>query len=747
MNINALKAVIKKELNSYFNHPLAYILLCLFVGVSYFFFFKGLFIIKEATIRPYFEVLIWFLLFLVPAVTMRSIAGERKDGTLEVMLAQPITEFELLLGKFLADYIFIFIAILISLTLPITLMLGGKLDFGMVAAQYIGSFFLIGAVVSMGMWASSLTKNQTVALLGGIFSIFTLTIIGLDVIVLGVPFPINNIFQELSLLTHFENITRGVIDLRDVVYFISVMVVFYALTYLSFMNRKLNKQSKNFKNLQIGIAIIAVITIVINLFGYYVNYRIDFTADKIYSLSEGTSKVLKELNDKITVKFYSSQELPPQVAGTYRDVRDALEDYVSASGGKMEVIYKPLGSSEKDKQEAQAAGIQPVQFNIQEDEGYQVKEGYMGMVLSYNDKQEVIPFVQRTDDFEYQLTSLIRKMSNKKMEKIVFTSGHGEKEISQGFGNTANNPMTISGFGQTLSKSYSVEPLDKKKLTASSLKDVSVLIIAGPKQAFSKKELAAIKEYIDNGGKVMALIDNVDINPQYGFAQPVEKSFGDFLKTYGISVNKDLVYDLQAKTTRATGYQEGVGVVVEEDPFLMSVQPYSNDNVITTGIKAVTLPWASSVDFQAGKGKFTTLLSTTSYAGAQTSNFDIRPSNNKSISNQGLRQYKLAVSAQGLPNDGRLVVVGDSDFLIDPIIENNQRNLIFGLNIVDWLIKDEILIGIRSKSAQSPKLIFKSDSIRNFVRYFNNAGIVLFIALFGFYRLSSRRKKTTEAYS
>lgn len=735
MDIKVLIAVIKKEFKSYFNHPLAYIMLSLFIGVSYFFFFRGVFLSGEATVRPYFEVLTWFLLFLVPAITMRSFAAERKDGTLEVMLAQPMTELELLVGKFIADFLFVLLAIAITITLPLTLMLGGKLDLGVVFAQYVGSFFLIGAMVSIGIWASSMTKNQTVSLLSGISAIFALTVIGLDVVVLGVPYPINNIFQDLSLLTHFQNITRGVIDLRDIIYFLSVTAIFMGFTYLTLMARKLNRKSKNYQNLQIGIGLIAVIAIVINLFGYFINWRMDFTSEKLYSLSTGTRQVLKELDDKITVKFYASQELPPQVSGIYRDVRDTLEDYQNTSGGKMQIIYKFPDSSSDAKEEAEKDGVPPMQFNIYQQEEFQAKEGYMGLVLNYSDKKESIPFVQRTDDFEYQLTSLIRKMTTGVKRKVLVTAGHGEKDLSQDYG----------AFNQEISKQYTVEPIDKKKLTVSALKKADVLVIAGPKQDFSKKERLAIKEYIDGGGKTLALIDSVDVNPQYMFAQPVKKNFADFFKQYGVNVQANLVYDLKANEKVTFGSGEAGGYVLPY-PFWISAQPASTQSIVTTGLKSVTVPWASSIDVAKARGRYTTLLSTTAYAGVQKGNFNIAPTKNTSVSEKGLKQYNLAVSTQDMSNGGRLIVVGDADFLSNQFVQQNQAGLAFGLNAVDWLGQDEILIGIRSKNAAPSKLVFSSDATKNFVRYFNNIGIVLLIALYGFYRLTMRRKKTSEAY-
>ena len=732
MNIKAIISIIKKELKSYFNSPLAYILLCLFIGASYFFFFRSIFLSGEGTIRPYFELLIWFLLFLVPGVTMKTIAAERKDGTLEVMLAQPVTEFELLVGKFLADFIFIFGAILITLTLPISIAFGAKIDIGVVIAQYVGSFFLVGALVSIGMLTSSLSKNQTVALLSGIFAIFGLSVIGLDIIVLGLPYPINYIFQDLSLLSHFSNITRGVIDIRDVIYFLSVIAIFFGFTYLSFMARKLNKKSKAFKNLQMGIILVVVITVVINLLGSYVNFRLDFTSNKVYTLSQSTKDVLKDLDDKATIKFYASQELPPQVSSIYRDLKDSLEDYKSASGGKIQLVYKFPDKNSDAKTEAQEAGIQPVQFSVYKQDEFQAKEGYMGLLITYADKKEVIPFVQRTENFEYQLTSLIRKMTVDKKQKVAFTAGHGEKDASS----------NIRLINEELSKQYEVESLDSKKLNDKFLKTVNILVIASPKQEIPKKEQEAIKKYIDNGGKVLAMIESVDVNAQMNMmAQPVEKNFSEFFKQYGVTVNKDLLYDFKASPVI------NFGTFQAQYYFFLQALPESQASVITSGIESVTMPWASSVEAKDTKGKASVLLATSGYAGAQKDNFNASTDSLSSLSRKNLKKYDVAVQLTNLPKDGRMIVVGDSDFITDDFAQQSSEGVAFALNAIDWLGQDEVLIGIRSKDASAPKLVYSSDALKNFIRYFNNIGVVLIIAGIGFYRLAMRRRKTTEVYS
>jgi ABC-2 type transport system permease protein len=151
--------IARKELRSYFDHPTAYILLVVFLGINFFFYFRSAFLIGEASLRPMFDLLPWILLFFVPAVTMGTLAEEYRHGTLEVTLSHPISDLEFTLGKYTGNLLFLAIALSATLLLPFTLLAGGAPDFGVVVAQYAGAFLLAAAMVAVGMFASALTRT------------------------------------------------------------------------------------------------------------------------------------------------------------------------------------------------------------------------------------------------------------------------------------------------------------------------------------------------------------------------------------------------------------------------------------------------------------------------------------------------------------------------------------------------------------------------------------------------------------
>ena len=172
----------------------------------------------------------WFLSILVSATTMRLLAEEQRDGTLEILLTHPIVGWHIVFSKFLAGLIFSSIGIIITIALPISLLSAGNLDIGAIIAQYIGAVLLAGSFVSIGIFTSSLTKNQIVAFIIGLSLILLLMIFGMPIITLAIPTFAANLLSELSPLTHFTGMVRGVLQLKDIIYFAAIISTFLTAT-------------------------------------------------------------------------------------------------------------------------------------------------------------------------------------------------------------------------------------------------------------------------------------------------------------------------------------------------------------------------------------------------------------------------------------------------------------------------------------------------------------------------------------
>ena len=236
--MNIISAIIKKEFKSYFISPIAYVFIVVYLVVTNFLFFQGFFLMNQASMRNYFGILPWIFLFFVPAITMRSWAEEKKVKTLELLLTWPVSDMQIVLGKFLASFCLLAVVILCSLTVPITIMLLGKPDMGPIIGGYAGSFLMGGAYLAIGLWVSSLTENQIVAFILGVVVTFVLFIIGNPFVTMVAPSAIVPLLNYLSLGNHFESVGRGVIDSRDIVYYLSVIGFFLFLNVRSIARRK-----------------------------------------------------------------------------------------------------------------------------------------------------------------------------------------------------------------------------------------------------------------------------------------------------------------------------------------------------------------------------------------------------------------------------------------------------------------------------------------------------------------------------
>ncbi|MFH1643529.1 MAG: ABC transporter permease subunit [Patescibacteria group bacterium] len=229
--------LIKKELNFYFNTPLAYLIISVFVVVSGWLFVKPFFIIGQASMRGFFDLLPWLFMFLAPAITMASWAEEKKSGTIEILMTFPIETIKIVLAKFFSSLLFL-ITILIC-SLPIALMVGvlGNPDMGVIWSSYIGSVLLGAAYLAIGLWASSLTKNQIFAFLIALATNFLLFMSGSYFVTLTLPNFLARLGQLLGLGFHFTSIARGVLSLSDILYYVSV-ITFFLLLNLRSVNLK-----------------------------------------------------------------------------------------------------------------------------------------------------------------------------------------------------------------------------------------------------------------------------------------------------------------------------------------------------------------------------------------------------------------------------------------------------------------------------------------------------------------------------
>lgn len=225
--MNKIWVITRRELGSFFDSLMAYIMLVLFLGFSGFFtwvYGADVFFINQASMQAFFSIAYWTLFFFIPALTMRLLAEENRSGTIELLLTRPVTDWQVVSGKFLATLILILVALVLTLPYYITISSIGPIDHGAVWMGYLGLILMSAAYISIGLFASSISSNQIVGFLSALFIGIFFHII-FQVLSGNISGFFGQIFEYLSMSTHYDSISRGVIDTKDLVYFLSIIFI------------------------------------------------------------------------------------------------------------------------------------------------------------------------------------------------------------------------------------------------------------------------------------------------------------------------------------------------------------------------------------------------------------------------------------------------------------------------------------------------------------------------------------------
>jgi len=229
--------LLKKELSYYFNNPVGYIIAVLFAIFANFLFIKDLFLRGDSSMRPFFDLLPWLLLIFLPALTMRIFAEEKRVNTIEVLLTLPISETSLVLAKFCALLIFSLLILALTFLIPLTLTFIGKPYLPEITVAYGGAFLLSASFIAVSLFFSSSTKNQIVAFLSSVLTIFFLLLLGSDFFASFIPRFLQENLNTFSPLYHYSNFLKGLVDLRSLLYFISFSVLFIFLSVINLEKR------------------------------------------------------------------------------------------------------------------------------------------------------------------------------------------------------------------------------------------------------------------------------------------------------------------------------------------------------------------------------------------------------------------------------------------------------------------------------------------------------------------------------
>ena len=748
-----LLLVARRELRGFFDQPTAYVLAVAFLGLGLFLAFRSLYAMSAATLRPFFDLLPWLLVVFIPAVAMKSLAEERRGRTLEWLLAQPLTEVEIVLGKFLGNWLFVMITLAGTLPVAFGVLAASEADPGIMVAQYFGAALLTAQMVAIGVWASSMTRNQITAFILGAFVCFTLVLIGTPIVQIGLPRLIGGWAAQLSVISHFENVARGVVDLRDLLYFGSTCGLFLLLAVSSLSQERLSRQSGAFRRLRLGTGVIALAVLMLNLLGGSVRGRLDLTRDDLFTLSDGSRVILGALDDVVNLTVFVSDDLPQEIQLTERDVRDLVADLRGASNGMLNTAEVNPDDGEDEADQASSVGVMPIEFNVLRDDELQVKRGYFGLAVTYADEQEIIPVIDRADDLEFRLVSAIANMTNEDRPTLAFMSGFEAKESFQ-----------YRSFRESVADRYNITTVN---LAADSLgpptvpDTVDVLVVAAPAQPLSPTAVRAIESYLDDGGAALLLLERHTINPQSPMTMPVTTGLEDLLARRGVEASDEMVFDLAS--SERVSVPQGYFDVIRPYP-LWPIAFAGADHAITRDLSNATFGWAAPFTWEEDNGAVTPLWQTTEGGGTQPAGAVIDPRTEFATSEDELSVQTLAVAIDlsaadvgetedaeeaadpGPTPGGRIIAIGDGDFLEDRFVQANSQNVIFAANAVDWLAQDEALIGIRSKDRTPPALAFESDTGKNALKWGSLIGVPALFILFGFVRVTGRATRAERRW-
>jgi len=515
----------------------------------------------------------------------------------------------------------------------------------------------------------------------------------------------------------------------------------------------------------------------VNLGGYKFFHRFDLTAEQSYTVSDATKKILRGLKDKVVIKLFISKNLPANYQTIAEYVNDIVEEYQKYSANVSVEHLDPIDKTDLAGK-AEELGVQTIQFQVLDKDTYQVQKGYLGVAVVRGDdekKKESIPFVQDQNNLEYELTSMINKLTSANLPSIGFVSGHDEPGINsippallQQLGAQAGMSNGQYGdFNTELQKQYQTKTIDLKK--PDQLKDLKVLIVGAPKKDFTDAELFNLDQFILNGGRVIFLVDRALVDPSKGLqAVEANSKLSDFIAHYGVKINNDLILD---KNSEMVNFNSGNSQYFLPYPFWIKIidTGFNKSNPATSKLTSMSIPFVSSVEENKLDGvTVTPLIHSSDISASMPSPFNLDP--NQQYNFKELKAHNLAMEAKGkfksyftpdkMPKpaadeklwsdaltessqDGLVIVMGDGDFLMNNYLQRNASNLAFGLNLVDYLGQDESLIGIRAKSLNDRVIRKASDYEIMWTRVINAAIVPLIVIAFGFWRFQRRKKNST----
>jgi len=753
-------SLLKKEITSFFGSLTGYIVVFVFLLTTSLFLwvFPGNNNILEggyASLDTLFTLAPWVYLFLVPAVTMRLFAEEKRLGTMELLLTRPLSSFQIVFAKYLAGLLLVSISLIPTLFyFYSTYKLGnpvGSIDTGGTWGAYIGLFFLAAIYVAVGLLASALTENQIFSFILAMGLSF-LAYMGFDLIgSMQFPSAIQQFITGFGINEHYNSISRGVVDSRDLVYFLSTIFLFIFLTSRLIHFHKVNLR----REIKLGAGALAIIILLIFLSGQMF-FRLDLTAEKRYSITNVSKNIVKELAFPINITLYLDGELPSGFRKLQKSIQEKIADYNAYSSQLINLTiidpYEITDVKRRDILFAELAekGLQPTDIRQNIEQGTVTRRIFPGAVIQYDKKELSINLLNNNpalhaevnlnnsiESLEYEFTGAFSELMSTEKQTIAFLSGQGEL-----------NEYETQDFAKALSERYLITQISAQQLISKSTQ-IKTLIIANPTKAFAESDKFYIDQYLMNGGRIMWLVDPVSVSLDSlstgltTIAFPQKLNLDDQLFKYGIRLNANLVQDAECLMIPVNTAPIGQPAKFTPAPWYFSplLIPSAN-HVISRNINRLKGEFVSSIDTIGGQQQVhkSVILSTSAYSLVETTPMEVslasinnppdrrlfnQPSQpvgvllegkfssvfkNRMVDSYGLNASQVKTESQStrmiIITDGNLIANkyrfsgGKPEFMplgYDQYSQQTFGNKDFLLNAVNYLCDDQGLMELRSR--------------------------------------------------
>jgi len=759
LNFDVIKTIAKRDLRIYFSNPTGYVFITLFIflSASAAFWQERFFLNNLANLDQLNQLFPLLLLFFVPALTMGVWADEHKQGTDELLLTLPATDLEVVMGKYLATLGIYSASLALSLSHILVLEFLGSPDWGLMFGNYLGFWFIGAALIAVGMLASLLTPNITIAfILGAIFCGFFVFI---DVLGSVVGESLQRMLVPLGVSRHFSDFARGIISFSGILYFFSLTGLMIFLNVLLIGRRHWPIEADGYKmwvHHLVRTVAIAIAVLSINVILSRATMRLDVTSEQLHSLSDETEELLNQISEDrpVFIEAFISKTVPQHYVQTRSNVLGFLQEMDAVGGSKVEVL---IHDTEPFTEEAQRArdnfNITPVEVANVGNARASVEPIFLGIAFKCGAEEQVIRFFDRGLPVEYELTRSIRVVAKTDRKKIgVLTT---EAKLFGGFDfqtMRSNPPWPVV---EELKKQYDVVQISAANPITEKLDG---LLVALP-SALPQEEMDNLLAYIEKGNPALLLLDplpiiNVGLSPSEKSGantnpfmrnqgpQPKPKgNIHEFIKKLGFSWNKaQVVWDAYNPHPDLAHLQPEIVFV---GPGNENPEAFNEEHLASANLQEVVFLFPGYLMPGIEKGfNFTPLVNTGVLSGSlnyhqlvQRSFFGIQLIPQQFHRPNSL-DYTIAAHIQGqpavedsaaTPKSINVIAIADLDFISQEFFEIRKRavgnlnfdNVSFFLNCMDVLVGDDSFITLRTKRRKHRTLETVEEQTARFIEQRN----------------------------